>query len=126
MCFSFLRFSNIPDSGLSLLSLGVSVCTHTRQVEHQRCSRTGRVQKNVKILRKNTIFNEHLVLHREISNNCFCNILQQLKRLESTKQPCTLNLVSCTLNLVYLVRGKQACTLNLVSRTLNLVYLVSG
>ena len=25
---------------------GVSVCTHIRQVEHQRCSRTGRVQEN--------------------------------------------------------------------------------
>ena len=35
----------------TLFSLGVSVCTHTRQVEHQRCSRTGRVQKNHKILR---------------------------------------------------------------------------
>ena len=41
--------------------IGVSVCTHTRQVEHQRCSRTGRVKKNLKILRKNTIFNEHPV-----------------------------------------------------------------
>ena len=29
----------------TLFSLDVSVCTHTRQVEHQRCSRTGRVQK---------------------------------------------------------------------------------
>ena len=28
------------------------VYTHTRQVEHQRCSRTGRVQKSHKILRK--------------------------------------------------------------------------
>ena len=46
---------------LSLFSLGVSVCTHTRQVEHQRCSRTFRVQKNHNILRKNTIFNEHPV-----------------------------------------------------------------
>ena len=37
----------------TLFSLGgVSVCTHTRQVEHQRCSRTFRVQKNPKILRK--------------------------------------------------------------------------
>ena len=36
----------------TLFSLGVSVCTHTRQVENQRCSRTGRVQKNHKILRK--------------------------------------------------------------------------
>ena len=35
-----------------MFSLGVSVCTHTRQVEHQRCSRTGRVQKNHKIFRK--------------------------------------------------------------------------
>ena len=32
----------IPDSGLFLFSL--SVCAHTRQVEHTRCSRTGRVQ----------------------------------------------------------------------------------
>ena len=31
----------------------VFVCTHTRQVERQRCSRTGRGQKNNKILRKN-------------------------------------------------------------------------
>ena len=37
------------------------VWKHTRQVEHKRCSRTGRVQKNHKILRKNTIFNEHPV-----------------------------------------------------------------
>ena len=29
-----------------LFFLGVSMCTHTRQVENQRCSRTGRVQKN--------------------------------------------------------------------------------
>ena len=50
----------------TLFSLGVSMCTHTRQVEHQRCSRTDRVQKNHKILRKNTIFNEHPVLAIEI------------------------------------------------------------
>ena len=37
---------------LSIFSLVVSVCTHTRQVENQRCSRTGRVQTNHKILRK--------------------------------------------------------------------------
>ena len=37
------------------------MCTHTRQVEHQQCSRTVRVQKIHKILRKNTIFNEHPV-----------------------------------------------------------------
>ena len=45
----------------TLFSFGVSVCTHTRQVETKRCIRTGRVQKNHKILRKNTIFNEHPV-----------------------------------------------------------------
>ena len=45
-------FKNIPDSGLSLFSLGVSVCTHTRQAEHQCCSRSGRVQKNPNILMK--------------------------------------------------------------------------
>ena len=33
-------------------SVSVCVHTHTRQVENQRCSRTGRVQKNHKILRK--------------------------------------------------------------------------
>ena len=37
------------------------MCTQPRQVENQRCSRTGRVQKNPKILKKNTIFNEHPV-----------------------------------------------------------------
>ena len=46
----------------TLFSLGVSVCTHTRQVENQRCSRTGRVEKNHKILGKKTIFNVHPVL----------------------------------------------------------------
>ena len=47
-CLFFRRFWNIPDSGLSLFSLGVSVCTHTRQEENQCCSRTGRVQKKTK------------------------------------------------------------------------------
>ena len=51
-CVFFQRFYNIPDSGLSLFSLGISVCTNTRQVEHQRCSRTDIVQKNHNILRK--------------------------------------------------------------------------
>ena len=37
------------------------MCTHTGQVEHQRYSRAGRVQKNHKILNKNTIFNEQPV-----------------------------------------------------------------
>ena len=62
------------DSGLSLFSLGVSVCTHTRQVEHQRCRRTGRVQKNHKI-RKNTIFNEYPVLNYQSSNVQLPNII---------------------------------------------------
>ena len=44
--YIFFKFKKNPDSGLSLFSLGVSVCTHTRQGEHQRCSKTGRVQKN--------------------------------------------------------------------------------
>ena len=39
----FIRYcvfskENIPNSGLSLFSPGVSVCTHTRQVEHQLTS----------------------------------------------------------------------------------------
>ena len=58
-CVFFRFFKNIPDSGLSLFSL--SVCTHTWQIENQRCSKAGRVQKNHKILRKSTIFNEHPV-----------------------------------------------------------------
>ena len=36
----------------TLFSLGVSVCTHNRQVENQRCSRNGRVKKNHNIFRK--------------------------------------------------------------------------
>ena len=44
-----------------LCFFGVSVYTQTRQVEHQCCSRTGRIQKIHKILRKNTIFIEHPV-----------------------------------------------------------------
>merc|ERR1711860_442846 len=53
-CVFFRRFLNMPDSCLYLFSLGVSMCTHTRQVEHQRCSRTGRIKKSLK---ENTIFN---------------------------------------------------------------------
>ena len=33
LCFNFQKNSNIPDSGLSLLSLGVSVFTHTGRSE---------------------------------------------------------------------------------------------
>ena len=51
-CVFFRRFWNIPDSGLYLFFLGVSVCTHTRQLENQCWSRTGRGQKNHKTLRK--------------------------------------------------------------------------
>ena len=40
------------------------LCVYTRQVEHQRCSRTDRVQKNKKI-RKNTILMNTLL-------NIFC------------------------------------------------------
>ena len=45
----------------------VSVCVHTHRSNPSACSRTGRVQKNHNILRKNTIFNEHPVLYR----SCF-------------------------------------------------------
>ena len=52
----------IPNSGLSQFPLSVSMCTQW-QVKHQHyCSRTGRVQKNNNNLRKNAIFNEHLVI----------------------------------------------------------------
>ena len=36
-----------------------------RQVQHQHCTRTGRVQKNKKKFGKNTKFNEHPVKHSE-------------------------------------------------------------
>ena len=38
--------------------------SHTRQVEHQGCSITGRVQKKIK--GKNTIFNEHPVIEIKV------------------------------------------------------------
>ena len=44
----FIIFRNL----VFLCFPSVSVCVHSRQVEHQRCSRTGRVQKNHKFLRK--------------------------------------------------------------------------
>ena len=62
----------IPDSGFSWFPLGVSVCTQW-QVKHQHCSRTGIVQKNHNILRKNTIFNEHPVTL--LTQDCACNIM---------------------------------------------------
>ena len=58
--YCFWKILNIPNACLSLFSLGVGVCTHSRQVENQRCSRTGRVEKNHKIFRKKHN-NEHLV-----------------------------------------------------------------
>ena len=60
-CVFFEVSKFIPDTGLSSFSVGVSVCTHTRQVEHQGCSRTGRVQKIQKNLRKKTLFDQHPV-----------------------------------------------------------------
>ena len=56
----FLKILKYSGLWPSAVSLCVSVCTHTRRLEHQRCSRTGRVQKNHKIYGKNTIFNELL------------------------------------------------------------------
>ena len=45
-------FSDFFEKFRTLFSFGVSLCTQTRQVENQRCSRTRRVQKNHNILRK--------------------------------------------------------------------------
>ena len=45
-------FSELSKIFWTLFSLGVSVCTHNRQVKNQRYRRTGRVQKNHNILRK--------------------------------------------------------------------------
>ena len=50
----FLIYSGLL---LSLLFLGFRVCTHTRQVEHQRCSRT-ELRTISKFSGKNTIINE--------------------------------------------------------------------
>ena len=55
----FLKISKcIPDSGLSQFFLGVYTVLHAWttkwQVEHQRCSKTGRVKKTHNILRKNS------------------------------------------------------------------------
>ena len=47
---NIVSFSDLKKKILrTLFSLGVSACTLTMQVEHQRCSRIGRVQKNHKI-----------------------------------------------------------------------------
>ena len=66
------------------------VCIHTRQVEHQRCSRTCRVQKNHNILRKNTIFYEHPVFNlRTQSSNLkgeFTNFYQRKWKIISKKR----------------------------------------
>ena len=67
----------IPDSGLSRFFLGVYTGLHAWttkwQVEHQRCSRIGRVKKNHNILRKNAIFNEHTVCERLLLNSNICD-----------------------------------------------------
>ena len=60
----------IPDSVLSRFPLGVSVCTHIRQVEHQRCTRTGRVQKNHKIKEKTQYLMNTLYLPSCVSVVC--------------------------------------------------------
>ena len=63
----FRKFQNIFRTPASL---GFPVlCTRTIkwQVENQRCSRTGRVQKKSQNFKeKNTIFNEHPVFHTTI------------------------------------------------------------
>ena len=63
----FIKYCVFPKilkySGLWLFSVFPRCqCVYTHQAGRTpRCSRTGRVQKNYKILRKNTIFNEHPV-----------------------------------------------------------------
>ena len=44
-------FLNSVSSATVPVVFDLALCTHTRQVENQRCSRTYRVQKNHKILR---------------------------------------------------------------------------
>ena len=63
----------------------MSVCTHTRQVENQRCSRTGRVQKTYNILRKNTIFNEHPVTSKNRKPSHLCASFWPRKTLNSVR-----------------------------------------
>ena len=87
----FWKILNVPDSCFSLFSLGVSVCTHTRQVEHQRCSSSGRVQKNHEIEGKNTIFNEQPVEYEMTKIECTCVVVQVNHRL--TRQACALLLI---------------------------------
>ena len=52
----FSEFFNIPDSDLSLLSFGVSVCAHIRQVENQPCSRTDKFSKSQNYKEKTQYF----------------------------------------------------------------------
>ena len=62
-----------------LFSPCVSVCTPTRQVEHKRWSRTGRVQKNHKILGKNTYLMNTLYINWRLpikANNILKNSLK--------------------------------------------------
>ena len=48
----FFRILKIFRTLAFLCFPSASVCVYTRQVEHHRCSKTGRVQKNHKVLRK--------------------------------------------------------------------------
>ena len=70
MFIKYCVFKYIPDSVLSRFPLGVSVCTHIRQVEHQRCTRTGRVQKNHKIKEKTQYLMNTLYLPSCVSVVC--------------------------------------------------------
>ena len=85
------------------------MCTHARQVENQRCSRTGRVKKNHKILRKNTIFNEHPVFVLSFlfifCNNSYSWLLLSLHTVGcikiiffSSRFPCTICNYAATRN----------------------------
>ena len=90
--FKILKYSGLLPF---LCFSSVSVCTHARQVEHQRCSRTGRVKKNHKILR-NTLFIEYPVsicvyIHMYRVFIKYCLFFQEFSKV------CHLSLVSTRL-----------------------------
>ena len=99
-------------------SVSVCVYTHTRQVEHQRCSRTGRVQKNHQILKKSTIFNEHPVssawVNKQIGHMTFRCILQMWRNALSGRYASKNALCGCKWIL------KPSSTLNSESNYFNL------
>ena len=98
----FIKYCNFVTIAF-LCFLSVSVCVHTRQVEHRRCSRTGIVQKIHKILRKNTIFNEHPVLEHVSQGECSSeHLFFDMKRILIDMIKCDTQhhlLIDCFMNL---------------------------